>query len=64
VKTLYALASVAISAAIIAIVYRLAGQIADIDDAMERDLHDTFPPHCPNPAAESNSEPSVTSARR
>jgi hypothetical protein len=63
VNTLYALASIAISVAFIAIVYRFAGQIADIDDAMQRDLRD-FPPTTPPPAAESIQEPSATSARR
>ena len=62
-NTLYALASVAISAAVIAIVYHFAGQIADIDDAMERDLQD-FPPTTPHTPAESTQEPTAPTVDR
>jgi hypothetical protein len=47
VNTLYAIASVVISAGLIVIVYRAAAQIADIDDATERDLRES--PQTPHP---------------
>jgi hypothetical protein len=62
VNTLAAIASVIISAGVIVIVYRAAAQIADIDDATERDLRES--PQTPHTPAESTQEPSVTSARR
>jgi len=55
VNTLASIASVIISAGVIVIVYRAAAEIADIDDAMERDLQD-FPPTTPHTPAESNQE--------
>ena len=62
-NTLASIASVIISAGVIVIVYRAAAEIADIDDAMERDLQD-FPPTTPPTPADSTQEPSATSARR
>lgn len=57
-------ACLAASAIVILTVFRAAAQCSDIDERMDRDLHDTFPQHSPNPAAESIQEPSATSARR
>jgi hypothetical protein len=62
VNTLAAIASVIISAGVIVIVYHFAGQIADIDDAMERDLRES--PQTPHTPAESTQEPTASTVDR
>jgi hypothetical protein len=57
-------ACITASAIVIAIVFRAAAIATEIDAKMERDLHDTFPPHSPNPATESIQEPAASHANR
>ena len=48
--------AIALSAAVIWIVYRAAAQLSDIDDRTESDLRDAFPSANPPTPAESTQE--------
>ena len=61
--TLAAVASVAISAAVIVIVYRAAALLEAIDHA-EEELSDTFPTLTPHTPAESTQEPTTSTVDR
>lgn len=56
--------AIALSAAVIWIVYRAAAKISDIDNRTEADLRDTFPSANPQPPAESTQETAASTASR
>ena len=56
--------AIALSSAVIWIVYRAAAQLSDIDDRTEADLRDTFPTFNPQPPAESTQETAASTASR
>ena len=56
--------AIALSAAVIVIVYRAAAQISDIDERTESDLRDNFPSANPQPPAESTQETAASTASR
>ena len=56
--------AIALSAAVIWIVYRAAAQISDIDDRTEADLCENFPSDNPQPPAESTQETAASTASR
>ena len=56
--------AIALSAAVIWIVYRAAAQLSDIDNRTEADLCENFPAANPQPPAESTQETAASTASR